>query len=186
MTKTTLKRASNLTDETIERKQGISFLRCKLQFKQECIPVGCVPPAAVAVSWGGFSLSACWDTPPSPLGVGLEPPPLGVGLEPPQLWAWTPPQVWAWRLPHGQTPQPLPGCGPGDPPRPDLSTPPGCGLGAPLGQTPQAPPGCGPGNLQGMLGYPPSGDLQGMLGYHLQGMLGYHLPPVNRMTDRHV
>ena len=25
----------------------------KLKVKQECIPVGCVPSAAVAISWGG-------------------------------------------------------------------------------------------------------------------------------------
>ena len=34
---------------------------------QECIPVGCVPSAAVAVCWGGgVCHSACWDTPPEP------------------------------------------------------------------------------------------------------------------------
>ena len=56
----------------------------KLFLKQECIPVGYVPPAAVAIG-GGVCLSACWDTPP--LGVGLETPqarplnfPLGCGL----------------------------------------------------------------------------------------------------------
>ena len=49
--------------------------------KQECIPVGCVSPAAVAI---GVCLSACWDT---PLGVGLETPNKGVGLETPQVWA---------------------------------------------------------------------------------------------------
>ena len=70
--------------------------------EQECIPVGCVPPAAVAVCWGGVCLSACWD---NSLGVGLETA-LGVGLETPQVWAWRhPPKpdpsmfpwVWAWR-----------------------------------------------------------------------------------------
>ena len=61
---------------------------------QECIPVGCVPPTAVAVSWGpvGVCLSACWDTPTpclpgcgpgDPPGMGLDTP-LGVGLETPQ------------------------------------------------------------------------------------------------------
>ena len=49
--------------------------------KQECIPVGCVPSAAVAVCWGGggVCLSACWDThthtrpgPGHPLGLGLD------------------------------------------------------------------------------------------------------------------
>ena len=77
-------------------------------FKQECIPVGCVPPAAVAVCWGvsasvhagihppGLGL----DTPPgvgldSPPGVGLDTPwpdpptsplGLGLGLDTPPLW----------------------------------------------------------------------------------------------------
>ena len=39
--------------------------------KQECIPVGCVPSAALAVCRAGVCLSACWDTPPT--------------------WTWTPP-----------------------------------------------------------------------------------------------
>ena len=51
----------------------------------------------------------------TPLVVGLETPP-GVGLETPWVWAWRPP---------GQTFQPPPGCGPGDPsgqtPQPLLS-----------------------------------------------------------------
>ena len=79
--------------------------------KQECIPVGCVPPTAVAVG-RGVCLSACWDTHTHTLGVDLAPPfgcgpgdPLGVGLETP----W----VWAQRLP-GQTPPLPPGCGPGN------------------------------------------------------------------------
>ena len=55
--------------------------------QQECIPVGCVPPAAVAFCWGSVCLSACWDTPPC---VGLE-------------------------TPHQARPINLhPGCGPGD------------------------------------------------------------------------
>ena len=74
-----------------------------------------------------------------PLGVGLETPP-GVGLETPQVWVWRPPQARPLNFPLG--------CGPGDLPA----------------QTPELPPGCEPGNLQGMLGYHPSGDLlQGML-----------------------
>ena len=59
--------------------------------KQECIPVGCVPPAAVAV-WGGGGVPASVHA-GIPPGVGLETPP-GVGLETPQGWAWKPsPQV---------------------------------------------------------------------------------------------
>ena len=65
---------------------------------QECIPVGCVPSAAVAVGGG-----------PS------------VGLETPQVWAWrhpsgvgleTPPRVWAWRPPMARPLNFPPGCGP--------------------------------------------------------------------------
>ena len=80
----------------------INFSKCS--FEQECIPVGCVPPAAVTISWG-VCLSACWDTHPARCGPGDLP--LGVGLETPQGWAWRPPWVWAWR-----------------PPRPDPWTPP--------------------------------------------------------------
>ena len=84
-------------------------------FNKECIPVGCIPPAAVAVHWG-VCLSACWDTPPwvwawssprvwawSPLGVGLDPPRCGSGA----------PQGWAWRTPLAR-PLNFPplGCGP--------------------------------------------------------------------------
>ena len=63
--------------------------------EQECIPVGCVPSAAVSVC-----LSACWNTSP---------------------WAWTPPDLGLETL----TPPPSldlgpphlpPGYGPGDPP----------------------------------------------------------------------
>ena len=54
---------------------------------QECIPVGCVLPAALAIH-GEVCLSACWDTQPTP-GVGLEIP-LGMGLETPWVWAWRP------------------------------------------------------------------------------------------------
>ena len=78
--------------------------------KQECIPVGCVPPAAVAVH-GGVCLRACWDThthTPSGCGPG----------DPPQVWAWRPPRCG---------PGDPPGCGPVDPPWPDPSTSPGSG-----------------------------------------------------------
>ena len=81
-------------------------------------PVGCIPPAAVAVCWGE---GVCLETPPrcetgdtpgcgpgDPPGMGLEtiPPwvwawrhPPGVGLEPPKPDASTSPWVWAWRPP---------------------------------------------------------------------------------------
>ena len=60
--------------------------------EQECIPVGCILQAAVAVSWGGVCLSACWDTPPGPGPPRPGPDPPGVGLDTPQVWAWTSPR----------------------------------------------------------------------------------------------
>ena len=102
---------------------------------QECIPVGCVLPAAVAVCWGGgVCLSACWDTPRcgpgNPPSVGLETPLCGPG-DPPGCGLETPP---------GHTPQlPSLGCGPRDPQARPLNF----------------PLGCGPEDLQGMLGYHP-------------------------------
>ena len=106
--------------------------------KQECIRVGCVPPAAEAVCWGGvFCLSACWDT-PHECGPG-DPP--GVGLETPQ-------------------PDPSTSClavGLVTPRKPDPSTSPlGVGRETPPPARPlNLPPGCGPGDLQDMLGYHP-------------------------------
>ena len=82
--------------------------------EQECIPVGCVPPTAVAVCWGDICLSACWDTPP-------------------WAWVWTPPWAWAW-TPRAWTP---PKCGHGHPPCVGLDT-------WPPSQPPQLPPWSGP------------------------------------------
>ena len=66
--------------------------------KQECIPVGCVPPAAVAICRG---VSAS-------VHAGIHPSPgCGPGDPPPRCGPRDPPQ--------GQTPQ-FPGCEPGDPP----------------------------------------------------------------------
>ena len=80
--------------------------------EQECIPVGCVPPAAVTVRGGPPQcMLGC-----NPLGVGLKTPlgvgsPAmslqtipGVGLETPpgqtpQLLPW----VWAWRPPPARS-----------------------------------------------------------------------------------
>ena len=86
------------------------LLHCRIgslmisHLKQECIPVGCVPPAAVAIMGEGVGvcLSACWDTPPR-CGPGDHSPRCGPG-DPPWLWAWRPPWVWAWRPPR---PDPL-------------------------------------------------------------------------------
>ena len=134
----------------------ISWIKYWLQKQQECIPVGCVPPAAVALHEVGWSAS---------VHAGIHNPP-GLGLENPQVWTWRPPLpvvgietpwMWAWR--------PLLGLG--------LETPLGMGLETPLvwawrppSHTPQLPPGVWAWR-----------DLQGMLGYQLQCMLGYHPPP---------
>ena len=69
----------------------ISSSRQTCILKQECIPLGCVPPAAVAMG-GGVCLSACSDTHTPGCGPGAAhtPPrpdpstsPLDVGLEAP-------------------------------------------------------------------------------------------------------
>ena len=109
-----------------------NFQQNKNSSKQECIPVGCVPPAAVAVCWGIVCISACWDTPPrawawtppelwaTPPGLGLDPPgvgldtPIHVGLDPP---ARPPTSPWVWALdPPDQTPNLPLGSGPRHPP----------------------------------------------------------------------
>ena len=107
--------------------------------EQECIPVGCVPPAAVAVSQGG--LPQCM-----------------LGYTPPWLWAWRPPRCGPGDPPGCGPGYPAPRCGPGDPtPRPDPSS-------SPLGVGLETCKACwdthAPGDLQGMLGY----HLQCMLG----------------------
>ena len=98
-------------------KRLTRFIRIQTQHnenplhKQECIPVGCVPPTTVAIHGAGVCLSAYWDTHP-------------------QVWAWRTPRMaleispmWAWRPPR---------CGPGDPPpAKPLNFPPGCGPGRP-------------------------------------------------------
>ena len=98
--------------------------------KQECIPVGCVPPTALAIRGGLHQTppppraGTTWDPahPPgrSPLNFPLG---CGPGPDPPQLRPW----VWAWtRSPStsplavdlDQIPLHFPlGCGPGDPPQ---------------------------------------------------------------------
>ena len=75
---------------------------------QECIPVGCIPPVAVAICWG--CLPQCM------LGYiprpGPGPESLGEVMDTPQVWAWTP-QVWAWT--PARTPKLIPGSGPRHP-----------------------------------------------------------------------
>ena len=90
-------------------------------FRQECIPVGCIPPTAVAVCWGGVSAS---------VHAGIHTPRCGPGdptsqtpQPPPWVWAWWPPWpdpstspwFWAWRPPSARPINFPPGCGPGDP-----------------------------------------------------------------------
>ena len=86
----------------------------EIQIKQECIQVGCVPPAAVVVRGGGGLVLIPWI---SHLDVGLDLIPLnfplgcGPGSDPPQF----PPWVWAWIWSPLNFPL---GCGPGsDPPQ---------------------------------------------------------------------
>ena len=62
--------------------------------KQECIPVGCVPPTAVAICWGvlpQFMLGS-----PPRFGPG-DPRSCGPGNPPPRPDSPTSPRVWAWR-----------------------------------------------------------------------------------------
>ena len=49
--------------------------------EQECIPVGCVPSTAVAISWGGGRSASVHAWIHYPPGVGLETPPLARPLK---------------------------------------------------------------------------------------------------------
>ena len=72
-----------------------------LQVTQECIPVGCVPPTAVAVGGGG-SASVHTGIPLPRVRVWRQPPPgCGSGDKPPRVWACRQPpsRVWACRQP---------------------------------------------------------------------------------------
>ena len=84
--------------------QNLSKVKVKVKaiyMKRECIPVGCIPPAAVAargsasVHTGIHIPLGC--RPGDPCVWAWRPPrpepstsPLGVGLETPQVWAWKP------------------------------------------------------------------------------------------------
>ena len=90
-------------------------------YKQECIPVGCVPPAAVAICCWGWCLPQCM-----------------LGYTPPRCWPGTP---WVWaRTPPSQTPQPPPGCGPRHPPARPPTSPLGLGLDTPTQPDPSTSP----------------------------------------------
>ena len=65
-------------------KVGIASSR--LHCQQECIPVGCVPPTAVAVGGAGRGVGGL-DLIPLNFSLGC-----GSGSDPPQY----PPWVWAW------------------------------------------------------------------------------------------
>ena len=84
--------------------KSIGIFQRKTYCKQECIPVGCVPPAAVAVH-RGVCLSACWDTHPpwcwpgDPPGCGPGVPPRCGPGDPPGQTPQLPPWVWALRPP---------------------------------------------------------------------------------------
>ena len=118
--------------------------RYKINGKQECFPVGCVPIAAVAIVGSasvhtGIHTPRCGPADNPLLGVGLEINPSGCGPGDQPLW------VWAWRLSKS---------GPGNPPGMGMETPlSGVGLETPLARPLNFPLGCGPGNLQGI---PPS------------------------------
>ena len=77
----------------------------KMMTKEECIPVGCIPPTAVAIWWGGISAS---------VHAGI----------PPHAWAWPPPDVGLETPPWARPLNFLPGCGSGDPPWSDPSNSP--------------------------------------------------------------
>ena len=55
----------NIYHQQLHNKIRFIFHADKLISQQECFPVGCVLPAAVALR-RGVCLSACWDTPPPP------------------------------------------------------------------------------------------------------------------------
>ena len=59
--------------------------------QQECIPVGCVPPTAVAIFWGEMSASVHAGI-HSPPGMGLDTPGVGLDTAPSQ----PPMSPWVW------------------------------------------------------------------------------------------
>ena len=92
-------------------KPQMNLARIELNSRQECILVGCVPPAAVAVYLGGGSASVHRCGPGTPPRPDPSTSPLGVGLETCKAcWDTTPwrPARHAWILPamHAGIPPP--------------------------------------------------------------------------------
>ena len=86
---------------------NVKFPFSKLKCEQECIPVGYIPPAAVAVCWRGVLSTVHAGIPIIHPWVGLEIPragpadPPGVGLESPlEMHAGIPPLLWTEFLTH--------------------------------------------------------------------------------------
>ena len=92
----------------------LSLLRKKYMNRQECIPVGCVLPAAVAVT-GGLQSPLGANPPEQAPPWSRHPPQSGPGAPPWPDSSQLPPWLWAWRPPpQPDTPQFPPGCGPGN------------------------------------------------------------------------
>ena len=76
-------------------KQDLNVAVSNKKKQQECIPIGCVPPAGVAVGGGSASVH-----------VGIHPPPW--------VWAWRPPRCGPGVSPLARPLNFPPGCGPGN------------------------------------------------------------------------
>ena len=84
-----LRRSVSQASNISKTMSGISTIHKKYKnyLQQECIPVGCVPSAAVVVSAGGFvSVHAGIPTPPGP-GTPREQTPPGPGTPPPDIYS---------------------------------------------------------------------------------------------------
>ena len=70
--------------------------------KQECIPVGCIPPVAIAIRGGLHQTPPRAGTPPDQTPPPEQTPPLGAGTPPDQAppGADTPPPPWTEFLTH--------------------------------------------------------------------------------------
>ena len=99
----------------------------QIDLQQECIPVGCVPPAAVAVCLGEGVSASVHAGIHLILAVDLETPIPGVGLETPSGCG---PGIPPWP----DTPNLPAGSRPGIPPSQNANLPLGLGLDTPCGQ----------------------------------------------------